>query len=59
LLADGQPPVVEYCPDTQKYTLVKSHESIKLSWLEPKFSDNINVTDVTRTNVSKITFYYN
>lgn len=50
---DGEPPVVDYCPLSQKHKIEKHHESIKVSWIEPKFSDNVKVTDVTQTNVSE------
>jgi hypothetical protein len=51
-MQDGETPVVEYCPPSQKHKIEKHHESIKVFWTEPKFSDNVKVTDVTQTNVS-------
>lgn len=51
-MQDGEAPVVEYCPPSQKHKIEKHHESIKAFWIEPKFSDNVKVTDVTQTNVS-------
>ena len=55
---DGEPPVVDYCPLSQKHKIEKHHESIKVSWIEPKFSDNVKVTDVTQTNVSENKYFF-
>lgn len=55
---DGEPPVVDYCPPSQKHKIEKHHESIKVSWIEPKFSDNVKVTDVTQTNVSEKKYFF-
>jgi hypothetical protein len=51
---DGEAPAVDYCPPSQKHKIEKHHESIKASWIEPKFSDNVKVTETTQTNVSFI-----
>lgn len=48
---DGEPPTVDFCPPTQKYKIEKYHESVKAFWIEPKFADNVRVTDVSKTNV--------
>ncbi|XP_070501322.1 uncharacterized protein [Chironomus tepperi] len=50
-VVDGETPVVEYCPPSQKHKIEKHHESINVFWTEPKFSDNVKVTDVTQTNI--------
>ncbi|KAG5677773.1 hypothetical protein PVAND_007504 [Polypedilum vanderplanki] len=50
-VVDGEAPTVEYCPPSQKHKIEKHHESIKAFWIEPKFSDNVKVTDVTQTNL--------
>lgn len=51
------PPVVKFCPETQHYTVAKHHETIKVSWIEPIFEDNIKVTTMTKSNVSTHFFY--
>uniref|UniRef100_A0A1B0D5U1 HYR domain-containing protein n=2 Tax=Phlebotomus papatasi TaxID=29031 RepID=A0A1B0D5U1_PHLPP len=48
---DGQPPSVTFCPAAQKHTLDDNSSSIPVTWPEPSFTDNINVSDVTRTNI--------
>lgn len=48
------PPVVKFCPETQHYTVARHHETIKVSWIEPIFEDNIKVTTITKSNVSTI-----
>ncbi|CAD7082561.1 unnamed protein product [Hermetia illucens] len=48
---EGSPPTVKYCPSTQKYTLTEQDDSIKISWKEPIFVDNVNVTEISRTNI--------
>uniref|UniRef100_A0A336M2Z5 CSON011141 protein n=1 Tax=Culicoides sonorensis TaxID=179676 RepID=A0A336M2Z5_CULSO len=47
---DGMPPVVKFCPETQHYTVAKHHETIKVSWIEPIFEDNIKVTSISKSN---------
>ncbi|XP_063698079.1 uncharacterized protein LOC134829016 [Culicoides brevitarsis] len=51
-VVDGMPPVVKFCPETQHYTVARHHETIKVSWIEPIFEDNIKVTSVTKSNES-------
>ncbi|CRK94785.1 CLUMA_CG008279, isoform A [Clunio marinus] len=51
-VVDGEPPTVDFCPPTQKFRVEKHHESVKVTWIEPKFSDNVKVTDISQTNVS-------
>lgn len=51
------PPVVKFCPETQHYTVAKHHETIKVSWIEPIFEDNIKVTTITKSNVSNHFFF--
>lgn len=48
---DGEPPTLDFCPTSQKHKIEKHHESIKVNWIEPKFSDNVKVTEVSKTNV--------
>lgn len=57
LSKDGEPPSVDFCPPTQKYKIEKYHDSVKAFWVEPKFSDNVRVVDVSKTNVSRKTFF--
>ncbi|GAB0100998.1 uncharacterized protein DMENIID0001_171150 [Sergentomyia squamirostris] len=47
---DGQPPSVTFCPAAQRHSLDDNSSSIAVTWPEPTFTDNINVSDVTRTN---------
>ncbi|XP_055619958.1 uncharacterized protein LOC129764668 [Toxorhynchites rutilus septentrionalis] len=46
----GSPPVVEFCPDTQIYTIEGRHQSVKATWEEPIFSDNVSVITITKSN---------
>ncbi|XP_059609249.1 sushi, von Willebrand factor type A, EGF and pentraxin domain-containing protein 1 [Phlebotomus argentipes] len=50
IVLDGQPPSVTFCPAAQRHTLDDNSSSIAVTWPEPSFTDNINVSDVTRTN---------
>lgn len=50
---DGEPPSVDFCPPTQKYKVERYHETVKAFWVEPKFSDNVKVIEVSKTNVSE------
>lgn len=52
LFTDGKAPALEFCPETQRHTLDKHDDSIKIVWDEPVFTDNVNVTHISRTNVS-------
>uniref|UniRef100_A0A1B0GGR9 Uncharacterized protein n=1 Tax=Lutzomyia longipalpis TaxID=7200 RepID=A0A1B0GGR9_LUTLO len=47
---DGQPPSVTSCPAAQRHMLDDNSSSIPVTWSEPSFADNVNVSDVTRTN---------
>lgn len=53
---EGEPPLVKFCPQTQVYYRDMLHGSIKIAWNEPIFKDNVNVTEISRTNVSLIYF---
>lgn len=53
---EGNPPKVVYCPETQHYSLKRFNENIKISWTEPIFTDNTNITEISRTNVNKISY---
>lgn len=55
--AVGEAPTVDFCPESQKHKVEKHHESIKVSWLEPKFTDNVNVTEIVKTDVSVEVFF--
>ncbi|XP_053687238.1 uncharacterized protein LOC128736775 [Sabethes cyaneus] len=46
----GRPPTVDFCPDTQIYTIEGRHESVKATWEEPIFSDNVGVVTITKSN---------
>ncbi|XP_055531345.1 uncharacterized protein LOC129722123 isoform X2 [Wyeomyia smithii] len=46
----GRPPAVDFCPDTQIYTIEGRHESVKATWEEPIFSDNVGVVTITKSN---------
>lgn len=54
LYLDGEPPTVLYCPKNQQHTLDKFDDSVQASWTEPVFNDNINITSITKSNVSKL-----
>lgn len=47
----GEAPIVDFCPESQKFKIQKHHDSIKVAWIEPKFSDNVNITEIRKTNV--------
>lgn len=49
----GEPPSVDYCPPMQKHHIDSHHDSVQVFWVEPKFDDNVKVTEVTRTNVRR------
>lgn len=53
IFPDGEPPTVDFCPPTQKHKIAKHHDSIKVNWTEPKFSDNVQVAHVAKTNVRR------
>ncbi|XP_058065891.1 fibrillin-1 [Anopheles bellator] len=46
----GSPPRVDFCPDTQLYTIEGRHQSVKATWEEPVFSDNVGVVTITKSN---------
>ncbi|XP_021695533.1 uncharacterized protein LOC5579875 isoform X2 [Aedes aegypti] len=46
----GKPPTVDFCPDTQIYTIEGRHQSVKATWEEPIFSDNVGVVTITKSN---------
>lgn len=46
----GSPPTVDFCPDTQIYTIEGRHQSVKATWEEPIFSDNVGVVTITKSN---------
>uniref|UniRef100_A0A182R132 Sushi domain-containing protein n=1 Tax=Anopheles farauti TaxID=69004 RepID=A0A182R132_9DIPT len=46
----GSPPRVDFCPDTQVYTIEGRHQSVKATWEEPVFSDNVGVVTITKSN---------
>ncbi|XP_065087472.1 uncharacterized protein LOC135709178 [Ochlerotatus camptorhynchus] len=46
----GRPPTVDFCPDTQIYTIEGRHQSVKATWEEPIFSDNVGVVTITKSN---------
>ncbi|XP_035914416.1 uncharacterized protein LOC118513121 isoform X2 [Anopheles stephensi] len=46
----GSPPRVDFCPDTQVYTIERRHQSVKATWEEPVFSDNVGVVTITKSN---------
>ncbi|XP_055612375.1 uncharacterized protein LOC129758780 [Uranotaenia lowii] len=46
----GNPPTVDFCPDTQIYTIEGRHQSVKATWEEPIFSDNVGVVTITKSN---------
>ncbi|XP_058832942.1 uncharacterized protein LOC131690887 [Topomyia yanbarensis] len=46
----GRPPTVDFCPDTQIYTIEGHHQSVKATWEEPIFSDNVGVVTITKSN---------
>lgn len=48
----GKPPTVDFCPNTQIYTIEGRHQSVKATWEEPIFSDNVGVVTITKSNVS-------
>lgn len=58
LSSAGEPPTVDFCPNSQNHKIEKHHENIKIEWIEPKFSDNVNVTEVAKTNVTKTHKFY-
>lgn len=50
----GESPTTHSCPPTQSITLSNHEDRVKVNWEEPVFKDNINVTKVTHSDVSKI-----
>lgn len=48
---DGEAPSVDYCPPTQKHRIDRHHDSVEVLWNEPKFSDNVKVIEISKTNV--------
>lgn len=57
ILPAGSPPRVDFCPDTQVYTIEGRHQSVKATWEEPVFSDNVGVVTITKSNVSSNTLH--
>lgn len=53
-IMNGTPPTIKYCPESQKHILKKTHDRIKVFWKDPIFEDNINVTNIYRTNVRSL-----
>lgn len=51
VFAAGEPPTVKHCPESQSHSLKLYDDSIEILWIEPIFSDNVNVTNISRTNV--------
>lgn len=52
---DGEPPAVQFCPKNQHHTLNRYDDSVQIAWTEPYFTDNVNVTNVSKTNVMHFT----
>lgn len=52
-IPDGEPPIVQFCPRNHHHVLANADDEqhTQLSWTEPHFVDNINVTVVTKTRV--------
>lgn len=52
-MPDGEPPIVQFCPRNHHHVLANAddEQQTQLSWTEPHFVDNINVTAVTKTSV--------
>lgn len=57
--SDGEPPTVLYCPKNKQHTLDKFDDSVQASWTEPVFNDNVNVTNITKSNVRKLFLFSN
>lgn len=49
---EGKAPSVFFCPENQRHSVNKFSENMKITWVEPIFIDNINVTEVIKSNVS-------
>lgn len=56
LASVGDPPTVQFCPRNQHHVLSGHAETAQVSWTEPHFGDNVNVTSITKTNVSSVVF---
>lgn len=50
-ILEGEPPLLDFCPQLQKFKIANNYDSIKAFWIDPKFSDNVRVTEITKTNV--------
>lgn len=50
VVTDNIPPVVEYCPDNVIKALYDGSLRTKISWLDPKFTDNIGIIRELKTH---------